>query len=64
MDDECWPPTHFMPTVSDYDEVTEVWSGLLFEDGSPIMHYYVKEPLGFLVHDEDGSLRPRHELFP
>ena len=36
-------------------------SGLLGPDGQPILRYVPrKDPIGFLWHDEEGSLRPRH----
>lgn len=37
-------------------------SGLVNEYGQPIMSFRGKDPIGFLWHDEDGALRPRHTL--
>ena len=37
-------------------------TGVLDANGNPILYEIIPEPIGFLVHDENGSLTPRHVL--
>ena len=59
-EEEFWDAGgHPEPTVETREAGWEP-TGLLDQYGSPIMAYSGPDPIGFLWHDENGSLKPRH----
>lgn len=47
-------------TIYDDPDDEVVNSGILDAQGNPILYSIQRRPIGFLWHDEDGNLRPRH----
>ena len=65
-DDDFYPagPSSLTEIVHELDDEEPYFTGLVTETGDPIMAYPPSRlPIGFLWHDEEGNLRPKHEFF-
>lgn len=53
MDDDGWPYFPIPGTITVHEEVYEpTETGLLDAEGDAIVSYFVKDPIGFVWHEE------------